>query len=205
MPHSHQQRLQAVKKYTFAPRRPLRTNWTEVLPASDQIEYRLSTCPELCYGLFAEDIGLPAETLSRSIGLPAVVADGRGILLAHVIATKSLSAVVADADMAFPNNWKSNPDASATAGHQRAGKTVALHALAVSPAHQRAGLGTNLVKQYIGLMGQLGGVERISILTYDRLVPFYEKLGFELIGKSACNYGGIPWIDMSYSFMKTED
>lgn len=38
--------------------------------------------------------------------------------------------------------------------------------------------------------------DRIALLTYDRLVPFYERLGFEYRGKSKAQYGGGGWNDM---------
>jgi hypothetical protein len=38
--------------------------------------------------------------------------------------------------------------------------------------------------------------DRIALLTYDRLVPFYERLGFEYRGKSKAQYAGGGWNDM---------
>jgi predicted N-acetyltransferase YhbS len=106
------------------------------------------------------------------------------------------SAVIVDQDMDYPRDWKSNPRSVAGAGHQPAGTTVALHSLAVSPANQRQGLGKMLVTRYIEQMKKTPGVERVALLTYDRLVPYYEHLGFVNHGKSAATYAGVSWNDL---------
>ncbi|KAK2612278.1 hypothetical protein QQS21_001704 [Conoideocrella luteorostrata] len=170
----------------------------------EKIEYRLSTCPEICYGLF---LLTPEDTLPDPTALPVHSGPVRaneegGVLLAHIISTKSIAPVVTDQDMMLPLDWKSNPKAVTGVGHQPNGKTIALHSLAVSPAHQRSGLGRALMKQFIEELEKMGEVERISILTYDRLVPYYQKLGFQLLGESASNFGGVPWKDMTYTFAR---
>lgn len=98
--------------------------------------------------------------------------------------------------MDYPRDWKTNPKVVTTAGHQPTGSTVALHSLAVSPAHQRQGLGKLLMNKYIEEMKMMNGVERVALLTYDRLVPYYEKLGFKNHGKSAATYAGVSWNDL---------
>ena len=49
---------------------------------------------------------------------------------------------------------------------------------------------------YIQRIQSAGIVDRIALLTYDWLVPFYERLGFEYRGKSKAQYGGGGWNDM---------
>ena len=49
---------------------------------------------------------------------------------------------------------------------------------------------------YIQRIQSAGVADRIALLTYDRLVPFYERLGFEYRGKSKAQYGGGGWNDM---------
>lgn len=95
-----------------------------------------------------------------------------------------------------PDGWKSNSQSanSVAVGHQPAGKTIALHSLAVSPNFQKGGLGRGLMKLYINQLN--GQADRISILTYDRLVPYYQKLGFTHYGKSNSEYAGIAWHDL---------
>lgn len=98
--------------------------------------------------------------------------------------------------MSFPSDWKSNSEPNDKVGHQPNGKTIALHSLAVSPTVQRSGLGKALMNVYIDQFKKNGGVERISILTYDRLLPYYQKLGFTHYGKSASEYAGVAWHDL---------
>lgn len=121
---------------------------------------------------------------------------GNDKLVAHVIATRSTSRVVKDEDMSFPPTWKTDPTAQYGVGHQAEGRTIALHSLAVSPTYQRSGFGKKLMKSYIEYMRQNGQADRISILTYDRLLPYYQALGFTHYGKSASEYAGVAWHDL---------
>lgn len=101
--------------------------------------------------------------------------------------------------MQLPANWRNNrdkPQDSAKVGHQPNGGTVALHSLAVCPSHQKLGLGKYLMSRYIEKMREMQAVERISILTYENLVSYYLELGFQLLGASASNHGGVAWKDM---------
>lgn len=99
--------------------------------------------------------------------------------------------------MAPPSNWQ-NGDAPADAnvGHQENGRTLAVHSLAVLPDYQRRGLGTALMKSYVQRMLESDVADRVALLTYDRLVPYYEALGFENIGRSRVKFGGEAWNDM---------
>lgn len=118
------------------------------------------------------------------------------VLLAHVISTKSTNKPVRDEDMDYPRDWKTDPQGDYDVGHKKNGRTIALHALAVSPDYQRSGLGKAAMRAYIERMKQIDAGDRISILTYDRLVPYYQKLGFEHYGKSESEYAGVAWHDL---------
>ena len=102
----------------------------------------------------------------------------------------------------LPSSEQSNVVNAATGsdtlhhGHDEAGRTLAVHSLAVLPAYQKFGLGTTLMKAYVQRMLESDVADRISILTYESLVPFYKKLGFEELGKSDATYGGGDWINM---------
>ena len=98
--------------------------------------------------------------------------------------------------MALPPKWQSDPHADPHLGHKEEGRTICLHSLAVLPEYQNQGLGKTLVLSYIQRIQSAGVVDRIALLTYDRLVPFYERLGFEYRGKSKAQYGGGGWNDM---------
>ncbi|KAI9159101.1 N-acetyltransferase [Paramyrothecium foliicola] len=143
-----------------------------------KIEYRLSVAPELARGLFVRE------------------AEGDR-LIAHTISTMSVSPTVQDEDMAYPEDWKTS-SATQSVGHKPQGRTITLHSLAVDPAHQKSGFGRRLMKAYIEEMQRSGKADRIAILTYDRLVPYYEKLGFTHYGKSKSEYAGVAWHDLPW-------
>ncbi|TDZ16451.1 Polyamine N-acetyltransferase 1 [Colletotrichum sidae] len=169
----------------------------------EKIEYRLSVCPELCYGLFVAAGTSDHDCIGQTeipvlASAPANSSDDK--LLAHVISTKSTSSVVKDADMAFPPKWKDNPAGHYDVGHQPQGSTIALHSLAVTPSVQRRGLGKKLMASYTKHMKDAGIADRIAILTYDRLLSYYQSLGFTHYGKSASEYAGVAWHDLAYEF-----
>ncbi|RSL75832.1 hypothetical protein CEP51_010516 [Fusarium floridanum] len=166
----------------------------------EKIEYRLTVCPELCIGLFLRaGEELPAQA-PQNIPIITEGASDDDVLIGHVISTMSTNKPVRDEDMACPPEWKANPQVDYEVGHKKNGTTIALHALAVSPDYQRSGFGKALMAAYIDQMKKAGRAERISILTYDRLVPYYKKLGFEHYGKSESEYAGVAWHDLSYVF-----
>lgn len=119
------------------------------------------------------------------------------MLLAHIIATKTQNELVADDDMKIPSSGQKEDGV----GHDEAGRTIAIHSLAVLPDYQKKGLGTILLKEYIQRMVEAETADSIAILTYDRLVPWYEKtFGFAQKGKSAAEFGGGNWTDMTLDF-----
>lgn len=104
---------------------------------------------------------------------------------------------MSDDDMRPPTDWHTaEPSAEPHIGHQENGRTLALHSLAVLPDYQGRGLGTALVKSYVQRMLESDVADRVALLTYDRLIPYYEHLGFEHIGRSRCKFGGGEWNDM---------
>lgn len=99
--------------------------------------------------------------------------------------------------MEIPPGWEAaDPKAAHSVGHQPDGRTVMLHSLAVSPTYQRGGLGKALMRAYLARVKETGLGDRVAILTYDRLVPYYQGLGFEHYGKSKSNYAGVAWHDL---------
>ncbi|RBR11640.1 uncharacterized protein FIESC28_08867 [Fusarium coffeatum] len=164
----------------------------------EKIDYRLSVCPELCMGLFLRAGASLPSPVPQDIPFVETPESKDDVLLAHVISTKSTNKPVRDEDMDYPRDWKTDPQGDYDVGHKKNGRTIALHALAVSPDYQRSGLGKAAMRAYIERMKQIDAGNRISILTYDRLVPYYQKLGFEHYGKSDSEYAGVAWHDLSY-------
>ncbi|RPB02016.1 acyl-CoA N-acyltransferase [Choiromyces venosus 120613-1] len=136
----------------------------------ETFSYRLKVCPELCFGIF---------TIRRN----------KEYLLGHAIATKTLSPSVTESSMAIATPRYSP--------HHPAGPTIALHSLAIQPAHQGRYLGTTLLQEYIQRMSIGGGCEqRIALIARDRLVGFYERFGFRCKGVSPVKFGGGEWMDL---------
>ncbi|KAF4495079.1 Polyamine N-acetyltransferase 1 [Fusarium agapanthi] len=162
------------------------------------IEYRLTVCPEICIGLFLRAGASLPSPIPHDIPFVEDSASSDDVLLAHVISTKTTNKSVKDEDMDYPRNWKQDPQGDCAVGHNQNGRTIALHALAVAPDYQRVGLGKAIMRGFIQRTKSLNAADRISILTYDRLVPYYQRLGFEHYGKSESEYAGVAWHDLSY-------
>ncbi|ENH65255.1 Polyamine N-acetyltransferase 1 [Fusarium oxysporum f. sp. cubense race 1] len=161
-----------------------------------KIEYRLTVCPEICIGLFLRAGASLPSPIPHDIPFVEESTSSDDVLLAHVISTKTTNKPVRDEDMDYPRNWKEDPQGDYAVGHKKNGRTIALHALAVAPDYQRAGLGKAIMRVYIERTKSLNSADRISILTYDRLVPYYQRLGFEHYGKSESAYAGVAWHDL---------
>ena len=167
--------------------------------------YRLTICPELSLGLFST--GAPDDVVSSSSTYPFARAPDstnpakRGVLIAHVIATKSTALSVTDSSMDIPPNWKKNLSSSETRGHQEHGRTLAIHSLATLPRFQNRGFGKTVMKSYIQRMETSGLADRIALLAHDHLVKYYEALGFRNRGKSEAKFGGGEWNDMVYEII----
>ncbi|KAK8223784.1 hypothetical protein IWZ00DRAFT_361041 [Phyllosticta capitalensis] len=165
--------------------------------------YRLTVCGELCMGLFttstAPDSNVPTTSTAHIVesGSP----ERKEILLAQILATKTRNELISDDDMKVPADWREKPhDAMRSLGHQEDGRTVAIHSLAVLPEYQKRGLGRTLLRAYIQRIQNSGVADRISIITHDALVPFYEDAGFTNRGPSKNQHGGVQWVDMVLDF-----
>ncbi|KAB8648470.1 hypothetical protein FH972_026127 [Carpinus fangiana] len=166
----------------------------ELAGTREKFEYRLSKASELCFGLFtsadSSSADIHAETAATANPVNSHEPARKGILLGHIIATKSANELVQDEDMKLGN-------------HNEAGRTLAVHSLAVLPDYQKRGIGRVLMKAYVQRMNESKIADRISILAFERLVPFYESLGFENRGKGGSRYGGEDWVNMVCTFPKS--
>ncbi|KAI1386186.1 uncharacterized protein F4822DRAFT_307701 [Hypoxylon trugodes] len=174
----------------------------------EKFEYRLSVCPELCLGLFctivpdkAGDFEIstfatahPVET-SRDNG-------ARSVLVAHIVSTRSYGAVVTDAAMDYPRDFRTKKRNNTDLGHQDAGQTICLHSLAVHPKLHGCHLGKLIMKAYLQQIQHADMAERVALICQDYLVDFYEKFGFKNQGQSKAQFGGGGWNDM---VVKTAD
>ena len=150
-----------------------------------------------------ENLERPAETSAAARPTDSAKPERKGILLAHVVATKTANDTVHDEDVAYPENWQDEPRSEHQVGHKDQGRTVAVHSVAVLPAYRGMGLGKMLLKAYVQRIQHSGIADRIALLAHEDLIPFYENAGFENNGKSAAQFGGGNWNDMVCSFSNT--
>ncbi|KAF1983348.1 acyl-CoA N-acyltransferase [Aulographum hederae CBS 113979] len=169
----------------------------------EKIEYRITKCSGLCMGIFStatpstENPSLISAATASTAHAPSnATPENKSILLAHLIATKTTNPDVRDEDMAYPSDWRTNQSPDPSIGHREHGRTVAVHSLAVLPTHQGKGLGKMLMKTFIQRVHDSQAADRVALLTFDHLVPYYESLGFECKGRSEATFGGGNWNSM---------
>ncbi|KDR70260.1 hypothetical protein GALMADRAFT_255154 [Galerina marginata CBS 339.88] len=79
--------------------------------------------------------------------------------------------------------------------------SVCIHSVCVSHSHRRKGVGLALLKEYITRLERANvegsaRYERVLLIAHDDLRDFYEKAGFEWLGKSNVVHGSKPWFEM---------
>lgn len=167
----------------------------------EQFIYRLRHCGNICYGLFTtvdpdsndDDKNAPTYAVAPKVDSNY---ERRRVLLGHIIATLTTNEVIKDEDMALPPDWASKTPTPSNLGHKEAGRTLCIHSLAVLPDYQNKGIGSNLMSGYIKRMKDSKICDRIALLAEDNLVPFYDALGFDVVGESEATFGGVSWKDM---------
>lgn len=191
------------------------------------LKYRLTVCPELCSGLFIRDYGykynainLPevAEKLeketeqNRKAGkeveddnpddledLPIKSSVTKETLIGHIIGTKTYGPKITDASMTMAS------DKDETAGHIENSRYIGIHSLVIDPEWQGKNLGTLIMHDYIQKLSNQDLGDKVSLLAKDKLVPFYEKIGFSNLGESECKFAGTKWNDLYMDLIPEDD
>ncbi|OLN95623.1 Polyamine N-acetyltransferase 1 [Colletotrichum chlorophyti] len=169
----------------------------------EKFEYRLSTCSDICSGIFcsivpSEARGFQLETLSvANLAETNRPSGARLVLCAHIVSTLGNGPVVTDADMSYPSNWRDQASSKLSGlGHKVMGRTVCLHSFAVAPKLQGCGIGKLLMKSYLQQINNSGVADRIALICQDYLVSYYKRFGFKHVGQSKASFGGGGWNDM---------
>ncbi|KAF0330308.1 Polyamine N-acetyltransferase 1 [Colletotrichum aenigma] len=171
----------------------------------EKFEYRLSTCSDICSGIFcsivpseAKDKDFALETLPVANPVETGRANGAVLALcAHVVSTLGNGPVVTDADMSYPVNWRDQESSKSSGlGHQVMGRTVCLHSFAVAPKLQGCGLGKLMMKSYLQQINNSGVADRVALICQDYLVSYYKRFGFRHLGESRASFAGGGWNDM---------
>ncbi|KAI6875265.1 hypothetical protein KC334_g18351 [Hortaea werneckii] len=87
-------------------------------------------------------------------------------------------------------------DSPSSGPHKEEGRTILIHSLAVLPQYQNLGLGRTLMESFLQRTEALGVADRAALITHEKLIPYYEKFGFQNKGLSGCKFAGGGWFDM---------
>lgn len=150
----------------------------------EKIEYRLNTCPELCAGLFVRDFDSITKELKNEK------------LIGHIMSTKIESDYITLKSMEIGEHYESSD-------------VIGIHALVIHPDYQKKNLATLLMTDYIQKMSNQDIGKKIVIINHEHLVPFYERLGFHVVGENKDvmkdpAFGKNKWLDMERELIKEE-
>lgn len=87
-------------------------------------------------------------------------------------------------------------------GHDPSGEHIVVMSVVVHPDYQGKGMAGKLIRSFIDSMKTLGKAE-IHLICQTELVKMYAKYGFDYLGESNSNHGGMKWHDMSLKLNKT--
>ena len=83
-------------------------------------------------------------------------------------------------------------------GHDPNGKKIVIMSVAVHPEFQGKGFAGKLIIEFIDRMKTMAKTE-IFLICQTGLIDMYARYGFEYIGVSASEHGGLSWHEMSLS------
>ena len=83
-------------------------------------------------------------------------------------------------------------------GHDPNGKKIVIMSVAVHPEFQGKGFAGKLIIEFIDRMKAMAKTE-IFLICQTGLIDMYSRYGFEYIGVSASEHGGLSWHEMSLS------
>jgi ribosomal protein S18 acetylase RimI-like enzyme len=83
-------------------------------------------------------------------------------------------------------------------GHHEDGCALVVMSVAVHPGYQRKGYAGRLLTGFIEHAKVMGKAE-IYLMCQQYLIPLYERYGFETLGLSESNHGGLSWYEMRLS------
>jgi len=81
--------------------------------------------------------------------------------------------------------------------HLSSGQTLCIHSVVIVEHHRYKGFGSSMLKQYVNLIKRTEKhIQRILLIAKEGLIPFYEKCGFQLVGKSGVVHGKEQWFEL---------
>lgn len=153
----------------------------------DNVTYRLTACPELCSGLFIREFNGKEVKSEKLVG--------------HILGTKiPKTSSTAPAFITLESMGKSHTESS---------DTIGIHSVVISKDYQRKNLATLLLTDYIQKLSNQEVGKRIAIIVHEPLIPFYERVGFKVVGENKDvikdpQFASVKWIDMIRELVKEE-
>lgn len=84
-------------------------------------------------------------------------------------------------------------------GHDSAGTKIVIMSVVIHPSYQGQGMAGKLMQEFIERMEKLGKTE-IFLICQTALIAMYARYGFEYLGESDSDHGGLSWHEMSLTF-----
>ncbi len=81
-------------------------------------------------------------------------------------------------------------------GHDPSGEHIVIMSVVVHPDYQGKGMAGKLMRSFIGAMKKLDKRE-IHLICQTELIDLYAKYGFDYLGESSSDHGGMSWHEMS--------
>lgn len=81
--------------------------------------------------------------------------------------------------------------------HYPPGNVLCIHSVVMEKSKRKRGLGSEMMRAYLKKIKETTHIKRVLLLSKQRLVPFYENLGFHVLGESKIVHGNERWIEMT--------
>lgn len=120
-------------------------------------------------------------------------------LVGHIIGTKIYGTKISEESMQLPTQGVKG------SGHVETSRTIGIHSVVVDPEWRGKNLAALLLHDYIQKLSNQDVGDQVVLIAHDTLIPFYEKIGFNNLGESACKYAGSTWYDMAIDLVATDD
>merc|ERR1719171_3102678 len=83
--------------------------------------------------------------------------------------------------------------------HDPTGTSLCIHSVVIAEPYRRQGLARAMLRQYLmAAPCTMPHLKRVLLICKNNLIPFYESVGFELLGESKVVHGQDKWFDMRY-------
>ena len=90
--------------------------------------------------------------------------------------------------------------------HDTDGSSLCIHSVVCSPDYRRCGVATAALCHYAAAVADSStGLEKILLISKERLLPLYSSAGFSLVGLSEVVHGADDWFEMALPLAPSPD